>query len=979
MSEEFLNLIQSAQDLPQPKPKIGPVSFQELISFKEELLKDLIQYKSKMTKNINDEFEKYSQLIEKTNNKMNFIQNEKSSLILKSEFVQEKNNILSEISSKHLELKKQIMVNEVQTTTIKKDLEEFAYRYDKAIKENLQIPGLVGNSCRFPNLKEYILSNKDEISNAGMINKQTSMEFKSFKKRMEMNINQIFEKIKAQEFKFSNSLNSKFNELKDKFEGLYEALNDKINNISNDLNVGFLEKNKEIEKVNILIYENKKKMIEKNEKLKEEFLIEIEGIQKSFHKIKKNIVNLSKLLSGKNTGLNKQMVITKFNNMMKNLYKEVDPNEINIENNNNEIININNNNINNNNNNLNNSLNLTDKKKPHNKNNIKEKKLSSFGKGMNKGIIKSSISSSIKDYIEGKISANDAKFNAEIILKNKQLHKLNNKGLLSLKKETNKNMSSANNINTFNNKKINPRLSLKLNTNYNLIKDIKDIKDIHSSFYENNKTIDRDMNKERDSLILDIKVGNSVKNIKNTIKNEIINEEDSKYNSSEESRKKKKKRHTKDYSEFNNKKLHFSIKKEINKKNESESNDFSSSSKKTNNSLDSSKYLYNNTNTNNENENHEINTLNNNNITINNSFNQINDSIDLKNKDIKESNIHNENPNQNQFINNTLKNINNNNSSKQINNINDSRNNNVKGINNYYEKAIYNIIHNTNHPIFQEKDQLINNDIKSILTTNEKNEKNEKSEILTNKIIQASKINLKKKFETNTIKDNNTNNKYNLLTLNNINKKNEIIQISPNQINPKKMEMLQTICANQQNKNNSPLKLITNNSFSKNVNNICKNIEFQNKDLMIKTTRNKASNINNNFEKETHFSSFDGKKNLLKINNNNNDIQGYKSCKKENEYKIKLNHNYIDKLDKDIYIDNNIFKNIRFIKDEEIIDKPLLLNRNNFKMDKNKGVLENRIIELEYFTKKKFDELVKEIKNFIPIHFNSHLRDYQIK
>ena len=151
------------------------------------------------------------------------------------------------------------MVNEVQTTTIKKDLEEFAYRYDKAIKDNLQIPGLVGNSCRFPNLKEYILSNKDEISNAGMINKQTSMEFKSFKKRMEMNINQIFEKIKAQEFKFSNSLNSKFNELKDKFEGLYEALNDKINNISNDLNVGFLEKNKEIEKVNILIYENKKK------------------------------------------------------------------------------------------------------------------------------------------------------------------------------------------------------------------------------------------------------------------------------------------------------------------------------------------------------------------------------------------------------------------------------------------------------------------------------------------------------------------------------------------------------------------------------------------------------------------------------------------------------------------------------------------------------------------------------------------------
>ena len=36
---------------------------------------------------------------------------------------------------------------------------------------------------------------------------------------------------------------------------------------------------------------------------------------------------------------------------------------------------------------------------------------------------------------------------------------------------------------------------------------------------------------------------------------------------------------------------------------------------------------------------------------------------------------------------------------------------------------------------------------------------------------------------------------------------------------------------------------------------------------------------------------------------------------------------------------------------------------------------ENKLLELEYFTKKKFDELVREIKNFIPIHFNSYVRE----
>ena len=46
--------------------------------------------------------------------------------------------------------------------------------------------------------------------------------------------------------------------------------------------------------------------------------------------------------------------------------------------------------------------------------------------------------------------------------------------------------------------------------------------------------------------------------------------------------------------------------------------------------------------------------------------------------------------------------------------------------------------------------------------------------------------------------------------------------------------------------------------------------------------------------------------------------------------------------------------------------------------EKKKSVVEKKIIELEFFTKKKFDELVNEIKNFIPIHFNSYIRDYKI-
>ena len=200
-----------------------------------------------------------------------------------------------------------------------------------------------------------------------------------------------------------------------------------------------------------------------------------------------------------------------------------------------------------------------------------------------------------------------------------------------------------------------------------------------------------------------------------------------------------------------------------------------------------------------------------------------------------------------------------------------------------------------------------------------------------------------------------------------------MVQISPSSIDKINKGMLQTVNTNFR-KNNSPFN--TKNNFdSKYLNYISKTIVFQNQDLMIKTTRNKGSNnnIKINQEKDIAFSSYDGQKN--KIDFINNEMKGYKSDKKDKDAKNK----YDNKNEKDIYLDNDVFKKIRFIKDEKIIDKPLLLDGDIFKISQNKGSLENKIIELEYFTKKKFDELVKEIKTFIPIHFNSHLKDYSFK
>ena len=347
--------------------------------------------------------------------------------------------------------------------------------------------------------------------------------------------------------------------------------------------------------------------------------------------------------------------------------------------------------------------------------------------------------------------------------------------------------------------------------------------------------------------------------------------------------------------------------------NDDDFSDISSSSPKLDNSLDSSKFIFNNINEfENQNNMNNMNTLPNNN-NFNNFINQ-------------------------QFTNST------------------NYNNNIKGINNYYEKAINNFLQNANYNINKENNKL-NNDLNNTVKNNENS--------LLKKIEQNSKINLKKNFDINSIKDN-MKNKNNILTLNNSGKKNEIINTIP------------------ENKNNLPLNIYNNNNIYTNfLNYLTKTILFQNKDLIIKQTRNKGTNfnnINNNIpEKEKNFSSFDEQKNNFVRNNNNinnNNIINNQTLKSDKKDKIQTIYNNPDKQDKNIYLDKDIFKKVRYIKDEEIIDKPLLLNKHFLKMDKNKGSLENKIIELEYFTKRKFDELVREIKYFIPIHFNSHLKDY---
>ena len=332
-----------------------------------------------------------------------------------------------------------------------------------------------------------------------------------------------------------------------------------------------------------------------------------------------------------------------------------------------------------------------------------------------------------------------------------------------------------------------------------------------------------------------------------------------------------------------------------------------------------------------------------------------------KNSDIQDLKV---NINQNQNDNNINKTENKINKTDNI--INKTENNIIKTENNI-NKAQNNIIKTENN-INRTQNNIIKTQNNAIKTDNNIT----KTE---NNIIRTENIIIK---TDNTKKPNNIFN-----NLNNIKTEKEGFQIFANKtqsnINSRKNSppiivknkpIKEKIIIDIQNNNNKEKK---NDNFLKN-NNVAKTTYNQNKDLIIKNGRN--FQFLNNIEENDQFTSFDKDNAIPKKKQIEKKLKSAK--KNTNQIKLKLNKTNIFKDDKDIYLTKEALKSTRYIKDDDIIDKPLIYDMNIFKFDQKKGSLENRLAELEFFTKKKLDELVKEIKIFIPIHFNSHIRNYSV-
>ena len=135
----------------------------EIIELKELFYKELREmdktFKNDLEKISSFFDEKYKEYEDSIN--LSIIKNEQ----LYEQLIKEKNNLekIDQLSVSCKKLNDMIMTHELKIKELNLSNQRLTTNYDKLIIDNLTVPGYVGNSCVYPTLSEYILTNINEV------------------------------------------------------------------------------------------------------------------------------------------------------------------------------------------------------------------------------------------------------------------------------------------------------------------------------------------------------------------------------------------------------------------------------------------------------------------------------------------------------------------------------------------------------------------------------------------------------------------------------------------------------------------------------------------------------------------------------------------------------------------------------------------------------------------------------------------------
>ena len=280
------------------------VTKKDFLFFQDDILREFKNLESQLTKKISaskkdiedktisleENLSNMKQKILEINETCNKITNDNS-----------ENNNKTDNSIKDFNIKNEFLIN-----NIKKELDEACFKYDRIFISNLNVPGLIGDSCPFPNVKFFLEYANKKIIEALSLKERQEAEFKSYRQKMENIINQNKKQLQQIETKIINYIKGAINNCDKECENRMKVIEERINimRIENSkYSANLIKKTDEVkikwEKLDG--YENKINQMFQDETYKMRFLIDdiktgVNSQQEEFFLIKARFKELSEFI-----------------------------------------------------------------------------------------------------------------------------------------------------------------------------------------------------------------------------------------------------------------------------------------------------------------------------------------------------------------------------------------------------------------------------------------------------------------------------------------------------------------------------------------------------------------------------------------------------------------------------------------------------------------------------------------------------------
>ena len=204
---------------------------EETRRIEDELLKIIKKLDNKINTKIEFITTETNSKFEEINNKINITNIKFDRFIETNEENKLKLEKVDNLINTYNKARETLLTQELRINTINKDLDNSKFKYDKLISDNLTVPGLIGDYCKYRSLREYLENNIKEMSILNKYKEKSDLDFKGYKNKLESLITQFNTSLTQYSNQQIQYVNQAKEEIKNKLSLELNIIDEKIQDV----------------------------------------------------------------------------------------------------------------------------------------------------------------------------------------------------------------------------------------------------------------------------------------------------------------------------------------------------------------------------------------------------------------------------------------------------------------------------------------------------------------------------------------------------------------------------------------------------------------------------------------------------------------------------------------------------------------------------------------------------------------------------